>query len=67
MSGHTDSVYALAFSKNGILASGVNNDKVILWNVTLGKDIRSLIGHTTGSTYSHLVKTVYSQADLMME
>ncbi|MBO0701132.1 MAG: WD40 repeat domain-containing protein, partial [Zavarzinella sp.] len=45
--GHTDSVFALAFSPDGkILASGSFDKTIKLWDVASGKEIRTLSGHT---------------------
>jgi RNA polymerase sigma factor (sigma-70 family) len=45
--GHTDSVFALAFSPYGkVLASGSFDKTIKLWDVATGKEIRTLSGHT---------------------
>jgi WD40 repeat protein len=44
--GHTASVSAVAFSKDGrILASGSNDNTVKLWDVASGRELRTLSGH----------------------
>ncbi len=46
-SGHTDDVYALTFSPDGAtLASGSDDNRVILWNVATGESKAILSGHT---------------------
>jgi WD40 repeat protein len=45
--GHTDDVYSLAFSPDGTtLASGSDDNKVILWNFSTGTPKQALTGHT---------------------
>jgi len=45
--GHTDNVYALAFSTDGlILASGANDKTIRLWRVSDGNQLKVLEGHT---------------------
>lgn len=47
LKGHTDSVFAVAFSPDGtILASGSFDKTIKLWDVATGKEIRTLTGHT---------------------
>lgn len=45
--GHTQGVKAIAFSPNGkLIASGGFDDKVKVWDVQTGREIRSFSGHT---------------------
>ena len=45
--GHTDSVFALAFSPDGkVLASGSFDKTIKLWDVATGKEVRTFTGHT---------------------
>ena len=47
LKGHTDSVFAVAFSPDGkTLASGSFDKTIKLWDVATGKEIRTLAGHT---------------------
>ena len=47
LKGHTDSVFAVAFSPDGkTLASGSFDKAIKLWDVATGKEIRTLAGHT---------------------
>lgn len=43
--GHTEGVYAVAWSKDGQLASAGMDGIVRLWDVTRGQEIRNLRGH----------------------
>ncbi|MDB9356222.1 protein kinase, partial [Nodularia spumigena CS-587/03] len=46
LTGHSDSVNSLAFSRDGqFLASGSDDKTIKLWNVLTGKDISTLTGH----------------------
>ncbi len=50
--GHTYTVWSVAFSPNGkILASGSGDRTIKLWNVETGQEIKSLTGHS-GWVYS---------------
>ncbi|MBI3001776.1 MAG: caspase family protein [Deltaproteobacteria bacterium] len=45
--GHTSRVSAMAFSPDGhLLASGTNDTTVKLWEVSTGRELRTLSGHT---------------------
>lgn len=47
LSGHTDTVYCLAFSPDGkTLATGADDNTVRLWDTAMGKELRVLKGHT---------------------
>src|SRR5262245_37493888 len=47
LSGHTDTVYCLAFSPDGkTLATGADDNTVRLWDTATGKEVRVLNGHT---------------------
>jgi len=47
LTGHTDTVWRIAFSPDGsLLASGSADQTVKLWDVTSGKEVRTLRGHT---------------------
>jgi WD40 repeat protein len=49
LTGHTDTVKAVAFSQDGrLLASGSGDLTVRLWAVNSGQELRSLTGHTRG-------------------
>ncbi|BAY28466.1 protein kinase [Nostoc carneum NIES-2107] len=47
--GHTNSVYSIAFSHDGQILASSSFDKTIkLWEVATGREIRTLTGHTEG-------------------
>jgi WD40 repeat protein len=47
LSGHTGSVYSVAFSPDGrLLASGSSDETIKLWDVATGREVRTLSGHT---------------------
>jgi WD40 repeat protein len=46
--GHTAPLRALAFSRDGILASAGLDNTVILWDTRTGERIATLLGHTEG-------------------
>jgi WD40 repeat protein len=47
LKGHTDSVFALAFSPDGkTLASGSFDKTIKLWDVASGKELKTFTGHT---------------------
>src|SRR5208282_1490413 len=47
LSGHTNSVVSLAFSPNSrLLASGSWDNSIKIWDVSAGRDVKDLIGHT---------------------
>jgi len=49
LSGHSFSVYSVAFSPDGkTLASGSGDKTIKIWNVTTGQEIRTLKGHSDG-------------------
>lgn len=51
LSGHTSSVYGVAFSPDGqLLASASLDNTVKLWDVGTGQVVRTLSGHTNGVT-----------------
>lgn len=53
--GHTDLVNSVAFSPDGrLLASGSNDKTVKLWDVTTGREVRTLSGHTYPGHFSGL-------------
>ena len=45
LTGHNTTVQALAFDRNGMLASGAGDNTIKLWNTASGVLIRTLIGH----------------------
>lgn len=45
MSGHTKSVFSVAFVHGEILASGSGDNTIKIWNITDGQLIRTLNGH----------------------
>jgi WD40 repeat protein len=48
LTGHTDSVYSVAFSPDGrLLASGSRDNTIKLWDVASGSLVRTLSGHTS--------------------
>jgi WD40 repeat protein len=51
LSGHTDSVNALAVFNNDLLASGSRDNTIIIWNTTNGHKIKTLTGHNHSVTY----------------
>jgi WD40 repeat protein len=55
--GHSASVRALSFSRNGILASAGLDNTIMLWDSTTGKRIAKLEGHSDG------VQTIAFSAD----
>ena len=47
LSGHTDSVSALAYSPDGkVIASGSGDNTVRLWDAATGQELKTLSGHT---------------------
>ena len=49
--GHTNGIYALAFSRDGRwLASGSEDKNIVLWNTTTGEEVRKLKGHSAAVT-----------------
>ena len=45
LTGHTDSVRCLAFLPDGSLASGSNDETIMIWNINTGELINKLVGH----------------------
>src|SRR5207248_3233592 len=64
LTGHTDSVFCVAFSPDGkALASGSGDNTIRLWDVAGGKEKATLKGHTAAVTsvaYSPDGKTLAS-------
>lgn len=63
LDGHDDVVAAVAFSKDGVLASAGYDQSIKLWNVKDGEEIRTLEGHTNwvfGLAFSKDGKTLAS-------
>lgn len=49
--GHTNGIYALAFSRDGRwLTSGSEGKNIVLWNATTGEEVRKLKGHSAAVT-----------------
>ena len=47
LTGHTSSVFSVAFSPDGqTVASGSDDKTIKLWNVATGQEVRTLTGHT---------------------
>ncbi|KIX05609.1 uncharacterized protein Z518_03581 [Rhinocladiella mackenziei CBS 650.93] len=48
LEGHTDPVFAVTFSPNGLLLASASYDKTVrLWNPTTGQEVQTLEGHTS--------------------
>src|SRR5260370_7699975 len=48
LKGHTALIYSVAFSPNGkILATGGYDNLINLWDVSSGKELRTLTGHSS--------------------
>ena len=46
INGHTSSVYSVAWSADGQLASGGGDNTIIIWDIKTGQPAQTLIGHT---------------------
>ena len=47
LTGHTSSVYSVAFSPNGNKIASSSSDRTVrLWDANTGQNIRTLTGHT---------------------
>ncbi len=44
--GHTDRVKSVAFSKEGLLASGSRDRKTKIWDINTGSCLRTISGHS---------------------
>ena len=49
LSGHTDAVVSIAFSRDGTLASGGRDGTVILWDAVTEQPLHTLTGHTASA------------------
>ena len=61
--GHTDDIYALAFSSGGVLASASGDGTVKLWDLAAGREKATLEGHdglVYGTAFTRDGKTVAS-------
>ena len=57
LEGHTEGIFSVAFSPDGSMLASGSLDETILWDVSTGRQIRTLTGHT------HFVESVSFSPD----